>query len=162
MSKIIEDVCRKKEAAFERTPVGHANVKAAMRASGARFAGELSGHFYFKDFFYSDSALLALSYVLSLVSKRSEPLSKIIESYKKYFNSGQLNFGSKKPEEVIERLKRDYSGGEQSFLDGLTVEFPDWWFNIRASKTEPVVRLVVEAESKELAEDKIAELKSKI
>jgi len=162
MSKIVEDVCRKKEAVFERTPVGHANVKAAMRASGARFAGELSGHFYFKDFFYSDSALLAIARVLSLVSKTDEPLSKIIEPYKKYFNSGQLNFSVKNPVEVIERLKREYSDGKQSFLDGLTVEYDSFWFNIRASKTEPLVRLVVEADTKKLFDDKVAELKSKI
>ena len=162
MSKVIEDVCRKKDAVFERAPVGHANVKAMMRAKEARFAGELSGHFYFKDFFYSDSALLALSHVLSLASKTDEPLSKIIEPYKKYFNSGQLNFSVKNPEEVIERLKKEYADGRQSFLDGLTVEYQDWWFNVRASKTEPLVRLVVEAESRELMEEKIKELTEKI
>ena len=73
-----------------------------------------------------------------------------------------MNFSVKNPEEVIERLKKEYADGRQSFLDGLTVEYQDWWFNVRASKTEPLVRLVVEAESRELMEEKIKELTEKI
>ena len=169
VSKIIEDVAIKKGARFERVPVGHANIKTAMRKLGARFGGELSGHFYFRDFYYSDSALLMTAYILSLVSRADKPLSELLRPHQKYFHSGELNFESKNPSEAIEKLKKEYSGrlpdgsqGRQSFLDGLTVEYwtpsndgAGWWFNIRASKTEPLVRLVVEAESKELMEEKI-------
>ncbi len=164
VSKIIEDVAKNKNARFERVPVGHANIKTAMRSKNARFGGELSGHFYFRDFYYSDSALLMLAHVLSMVSKTNKPFSELLKPYQKYFHSGELNFNLRgsTPQVVIERLKKEYSGGHQSFLDGLTVEFDSladgggsWWFNIRASKTEPLVRLVVEAESKDLMEEKI-------
>src|SRR3989344_1949552 len=155
ISKIIGDVVKNKSARFERVPVGHANIKTAMRAKDARFGGELSGHFYFRDFYYSDSALLMATHILNLVSKSDNPFSELLKPYQKYFHSGELNFSVKNSAEAIEKLKKEYSDGKQSFLDGLTVEYPSWWFNIRASKTEPLVRLVVEAESKELMEEKI-------
>ncbi len=158
VSKIIEDVAKNKGARFERVPVGHANIKSAMRLKNARFGGELSGHFYFRDFYYSDSALLMAAHILSLASKTDKSFSETLKPYMRYFHSGELNFETKNPAEAIERLKKEYSGGKQSFLDGLTVEYPKWWFNIRASKTEPLIRLVVEAESKELMEEKIREL----
>lgn len=158
ISKIIEDVVNKKGARFERVPVGHANIKSAMRAKDARFGGELSGHFYFRDFWYSDSALLMVAHILSLVSGADKPFSELLKPYQKYFHSGELNFETLNPAESIEKLKKEYSNGKQSFLDGLTVEYSDWWFNIRASKTEPLVRLVVEAESKKLMKEKIEEL----
>ena len=162
ISKIIEDIAKNKGLAFARVPVGHANIKTAMRAKDARFGGELSGHFYFRYFYYSDSALLMLAHILSLVSKNNKSLSELLKPYMKYFHSGELNFETKNPQEAIEKLKKEYSDGRQSFLDGLTVEFDSWWFNIRASKTEPLARLVVEADSKELMEEKIKELTSKI
>jgi phosphomannomutase len=153
-SKIIEDVAAKKGARFERIMVGHANFKMAMRREKARFGGEPSGHFYFRDFYYSDSALLALVYVLSLVSRKKETFSEILKPYQKYFNSGELNFEIADPNETIERLKNEFADGRKYFIDGLTVEYDDWWFNIRASQTEPVVRITVEADNKELLEEK--------
>lgn len=158
ISKVIEDVAKNKGARFGRVPVGHANIKSAMRKKNARFGGELSGHFYFRDFYYSDSALLTAAHILSLVSGADKPFSELLKPYQKYFHSGELNFETKNPQEAIEKLKKEYPDGRQSFLDGLTVEFDSWWFNIRASKTEPLVRLVVEAENKELVEEKIKEL----
>lgn len=158
ISKIIGDVANKKGARFERVSVGHANIKSAMREKNARFGGELSGHFYFRDFYYSDSALLMLAHILSLVSGKDRPFSELLKPYQKYFHSGELNFAVKNPVEVIERLKKEYSDGRQAFLDGLTVEYSDWWFNIRPSKTESLVRLVIEAENKELMEEKVKEL----
>lgn len=158
ISKVIGDVARDKGARFERVPVGHANIKTAMREKNARFGGELSGHFYFRDFYYSDSALLMLAHILSLVSSADMPLSELLKPYQKYFHSGELNFSVENPDEAIEKLKKEYADGKQSFLDGLTVEYKDFWFNIRASKTEPLARLVVEADSKELMEEKIKEL----
>src|SRR3989344_1009558 len=176
ISKIIEDVANKKGARFERVPVGHANIKTAMRAKDARFGGELSGHFYFRDFYYSDSALLMATHILNLVSKSDNPFSELLRPHQKYFHSGELNFESKNPSEAIEKLKKEYSGrlpdgsqGRQSFLDGLTVEY--WTpsndgagrgFYIRASKTQPLGRLVVEAESKKLMEEKVRELTDEI
>jgi len=162
MSKIIDEVCFRRGASLSRVRVGHANIKSAMRVENARFAGELSGHFYFRDFFYSDSALFMLAHILTLVSKSGRPFSELLSPYQKYFHSGELNFETRNSEDIIERLKKEYSDGRQSFLDGLTVEFSGWWFNLHASKTEPLVRLVVEADKKELMEEKIKELTEKI
>ena len=154
-SKIIEDIAAKKGARWQRITVGHANFKSAMRLKNARFGGEPSGHFHFRDFYDFDSALLTLVHVLSLVSQKNEAFSEILKPYRKYFNSGELNFKIANPSEAIERLKKEYAGGRQSLADGLTVEYDDWWFNIRASQTEPLVRLVIEAKTKELLEEKI-------
>ena len=161
-SQIIFDIVKKHGARAEKTQVGHANIKTAMRKLHARFGGELSGHFYFRDFYYSDSALLMLAHILSLVSRGDKTFSELLKPYQKYFHSGELNFETLDPATTIERLKNEYSAGKQSFLDGLTVEYLDWWFNIRPSKTEPLVRLVIEAAGKELLEEKIKGLTEKI
>ncbi|MEK7566593.1 MAG: phosphomannomutase/phosphoglucomutase [Patescibacteria group bacterium] len=161
-SKILFEVAQRRGADVVRTRVGHANIKTAMRAKNARFGGELSGHFYFRDFYYSDSALLMLAHVLTLVSVSNKPFSELLKPYQKYFHSGELNFETRNPQEAIEKLKKEYSSGRQSFLDGLSVDFDSWWFNIRASKTEPLVRLVVEADSQKPMEEKIKELTERI
>ncbi|MBI2507079.1 MAG: hypothetical protein HYW09_00505, partial [Candidatus Niyogibacteria bacterium] len=100
ISKIIEDVAKNKGARFERVPVGHANIKTAMRKLSARFGGELSGHFYFRDFYYSDSALLTAAHILTLVSKTDKPFSETLKPYMRYFHSGELNFETKNPAEA--------------------------------------------------------------
>ncbi|MCH7883055.1 phosphomannomutase/phosphoglucomutase [Patescibacteria group bacterium] len=161
-SKILFDIAKKKNAKIEKVLVGHSNIKAAMREKNARFAGELSGHYYFQDFFFSDSSLLMLVYILTFLSRSDKPFSELLKPYQEYFHSSELNFEVEDREAVIERFKKDYSDGKQSFLDGLTVEYSGWWFNIRISKTESFVRLVIEANAQELMEEKIKELSSKI
>lgn len=167
-SKNVIDVIQKKDAHVEKVPVGHANIKAAMREKNARFASELSGHYYFRDFFFADSALLMLMHMITLFSRENRKFSEIINSYQKYFHSDELNFDVKDREAIMDHFKKEYSDGKQSFIDGLTVEYPStelgasWWFNIRPSKTEPLIRLVIEADTQELMEEKIKELSSKI
>lgn len=161
-SKILFDIARRRGARLERAPVGHANIKTVMREKNARFAGELSGHYYFRDFFFCDSSLLMLVRILSLVSKSDKTFSELLKPYQKYFHSGELNFEVEDREAVIERFKKDYQNGAQSFMDGLTVEYPGWWFNVRSSKTESLVRLVIEADTQELMEERIKELSVKI
>ncbi len=127
--------------------VGHAFIKQQMRESNAVFAGELSGHYYFKENYFAESSSLAALYVANLVSSADAPLSELIKPIRKYFASGEINSEVENPPSVFTRLKETYAAGRQFELDGLSVEFDDWWFNVRASNTEPLIRLNLEAKS---------------
>ncbi|MCF7838357.1 MAG: phosphomannomutase/phosphoglucomutase [Candidatus Marinimicrobia bacterium] len=138
--------------------VGHAYIKQQMRAAGALFAGELSGHYYFRENGYTESAALAALLVASLVSSQSRPLSAWIQPLRRYCASGELNFEVADSAAVLARLKAHYGTGRVTELDGLTIEYPDWWFNVRESNTEPLVRLNVEARTPEVLAARQAEL----
>ena len=161
-SKVVWEIVRKKEGKTILSKAGHTNIKRVMRENNAKFGAELSGHFYFKDFYFADSALMAVVHVLSYLSQTNKPFSEIIAPYQKYFHSGEINFEIKDGGKIIAKIQEDYSSGEQVFRDGLTVYFSDWWFNLRSSNTEPLLRLVVEANSKESMEEKRDELIAKI
>lgn len=161
-SRVVAEAVKRKNGILILSKAGHSNIKQAMRENGAVFAAELSGHFYFKDFYYADSALLAIVRVLSRFSESTKKISEIVRPYQKYFHSGEINFEISDKEKVIEKIQKDYSSGVQNFQDGLTVYFPDWWFNLRPSNTEPLLRLVVEADNKELMEERRDELIAKI
>ncbi len=132
--------------------VGHSFIKRMMRQKDAAFGGELSGHYYFRENFYCDSGAFALLKVLSLLSTAGKPLSELVRPLKRYYASGEINSEVEDKDAKIEELARLYAAGEAHRLDGLTVEFRDWWFNVRPSNTEPVLRLVVEAKSRERME----------
>jgi len=132
-----------------QTRVGHSFIKRQMRKHDAVFGGELSGHYYFRDNFYCDSGAFALLKVLALVGREGKPFSQLIEPLRRYAGSGEINSEVDDKEGKLEELARTYSTGRLSMLDGLTVEYDDWWFNVRPSNTEPVLRLVVEARSRE-------------
>lgn len=134
--------------------VGHAFIKSQMREAGAVFAGELSGHYYFKENFFAESSSLAALYVANLVSDSDATLSELIKPIRKYFASGEINSEVESTQAVLQRLKKEYARGRQFELDGLSVEFDDWWFNVRASNTEPLVRLNLEAKSRAQMEQK--------
>ena len=162
-SRIVFDTAKEKGAKAERVRTGHLNIENAMRKKKSPFAGEVSGHYYFKDFFSSSSGLLTLIYVLNILSGLRKTFSRALESYEKYFHSREYNFkikDQKTAEEIIAVLKKKYAAGKQSLIDGLTVEYPEWWFNIRPSHTEPVIRLNIEADKKSLLQEKIKELAS--
>ncbi len=130
--------------------VGHAFIKAQMREADAVFAGELSGHYYFKENYYTESSALAVVMVASLVSQSAAPLSEMIKPFMRYHNSGEINSTVADTAAVFERLIEKYSGQGQLFeLDGISFEFGDWRFNVRASNTEPLVRLNLEADTAE-------------
>jgi nucleotide-binding universal stress UspA family protein len=131
------------------TRVGHSFIKRAMREKDAAFGGELSGHYYFRDNFYCDSGAFALLNVLSLLCRERRPLGELIRPLQRYAGSGEINSEVEDKEAKIEELARTYAAGKQLRLDGLSVEFDDWWFNVRPSNTEPVLRLVLEAKSRE-------------
>ncbi|MBM4032730.1 MAG: phosphomannomutase/phosphoglucomutase [Planctomycetes bacterium] len=131
------------------TRVGHSFIKRAMRERDAAFGGELSGHYYFRDNFYCDSGAFTLLKALSLLCRERRPLSELIRPLQRYAGSGEINSEVEDKEAKIEELARTYAAGKQLRLDGLSVEFTDWWFNVRPSNTEPVLRLVLEANSHE-------------
>lgn len=138
--------------------VGHAFIKQQMREANAVFAGELSGHYYFRENYFTESSSLAGLFIANLVSQSDVPLSEMIKPLRRYVASGEINSEVKDVEAVFQALRTDYTGGRIIELDGFSVEFEDWWFNVRASNTEPLVRLNLEAKTPELMEAKREEL----
>lgn len=141
-----------------RTEVGHSLIKARMRKENAVFAGEHSGHYFFRDNYYADSGLIAALQVLELISEDGRPLSQILAEYRTHFASGEINSRVADTKAKTAALEARYSDGEISHLDGLSVDYPTWWFNVRPSNTEPVLRLNVEAETRRQMEEKRDEL----
>jgi len=140
--------------------VGHANIKRQMREEGAVFAGELSMHFYFTEFNNAESGDYAMLLMLKRVLREGKTLSQIWKPVNKYFKSEEINFQAKHALEKIEELAAKYEAGSNnvSRLDGVRIEFDDWWFNVRASNTEPLLRLNVEAKTQGMLDEKLAEL----
>jgi phosphomannomutase len=147
-----------------RDRVGHSFIKATMRQKGAVFGGELSGHFYFAENYVCDSGEIACVSALSLVSQSAQPLSEQVRGLRRYHSTGEINFHVDDKRGAIEGLKREFKDGRQDELDGITVEYGDlsarewWWFNVRASNTEPVLRLNLEASNAALCASKKAHL----
>jgi phosphomannomutase len=129
--------------------VGHAFIKEQMRGAGAIFAGELSGHYYFRENFYTESAALAAILIANLITHTGKTLSELVAPNLRYVASGEINSTVADVQPVFERLRQTYSDARFIELDGLSVEFADWWFNVRASNTEPLVRLNLEAATAE-------------
>ncbi|HUR27850.1 MAG TPA: phosphomannomutase/phosphoglucomutase [Planctomycetota bacterium] len=148
-----------------RDRVGHSFIKATMRNHGAIFGGELSGHFYFADNFVSDSGVIAMVTALTLLSREPRvPLSTRVQGLRRYYSTGEINFHVEDKAAAIAALKTRYADGRQDELDGITVEYGDvsrppwWWFNVRASNTEPLLRLNLEASSAALREERRREV----
>jgi len=142
---------------------GHSFFKEAMRRENAAFAGEMSGHYYFRENYCADSGMIPVLMILELMSDKGQSLAELLEPFRsRYFISGEINSTVENAAEIIEKLRRRYSDGEQSMIDGLSVEYSDWRFNVRPSNTEPLLRLNVEARSRELMEEKRDELLAQI
>ncbi len=143
-----------------RTRVGHSYIKAEMRRLNAIYGGEHSGHFYFRDNWFADSGLIAFLITLELVSVENKPLSQLLQPLDKGVRSGEINSKVSDVQGKLKALEEHFSKGAQNVdhLDGLTIEYPDWWFNVRPSNTEPLLRLNVEANTRELMEQKRDEL----
>ena len=147
--------------------VGRAFAAPKLREIDGLWGGELAGHYYFKDFFYSDSGLLASMIVLRIVAalkKQGKTLSQAIGEIARYQNSGEINFKLEDKKAAMDAIKDHFTAQEEATafmdFDGYRVEFPDWWFNIRPSNTEPYLRFICEASSKELLKKKVAEAKN--
>jgi len=141
-----------------RTRVGHSFIKAQMRENNAIFGGEHSGHFYFRDFWFADSGLIALLTVLEVVSQENKPVSQLIRELCTRVRSGEINSHVSNTQAKEDELKDRYKDGTLDTLDGITITYPTWWFNVRPSNTEPLLRLNVEADNQQLMEQKRDEL----
>ena len=142
-----------------RERVGHSFMKKTLRDSHACFGGELSGHFYYRDNFYADSGMITLVHMLNILGVTDMPASELVAPLKRNSNSGEVNFEVEDKDSMMKELSRKYSQGQADDLDGVTVQFKDWWFNVRPSNTEPLLRLNVEAKTAELLTEKFEELK---
>ena len=140
--------------------VGHSFIKQSMRQTDAVFAGELSGHFYFREAFFTDNAELAMLHVLALLSRRGQPVSQVLAPYDRYFATGELNFSVADKDACIAGLKAAFADAELAQLDGVTLRYADWWCNVRPSNTEPVLRLNLEAKTPALRDEMLARVEA--
>ncbi len=161
-SKAVPEVVREHGGTPVRTKVGHSFIKAVMAETGAAFGGEHSAHYYFRDNFRADSGSIAALLVLEQLGKTGLPLSKLRKPFDRYVASGELNQTVADPAVVIERVAVAFPPEARDHLDGLTVDLGDWWFNLRASNTEPLLRLNLEAPDAAMCAAKVAEVQALI
>jgi len=159
-SKVVAEYIQSLGGRAVETRVGHSYIKQTLKAEHAVLAGELSGHYYFRDFWNADSGLYAFILLANIISEAPN-LSSLIKPLMKYYHCGEMNFKVADANVVMQRIKA-MPGAQVTELDGVTVRFADWWCNVRASNTEPVVRLNLEADTKAQMEAKVAEVKKLI
>lgn len=145
-------------------PVGHAKIKQLMREKAATFGGELSMHFYFQELWNCESGDLAMLLLLRRLIHEQKKLSELWRSLKRYAKSEEINFEVADPILRIEALERQYAPHATKLIriDGVRIEFEEWWFSVRASNTEPLVRLNVEAKTEEMLKEKSEELRQQL
>jgi phosphomannomutase len=157
-SRAVPDLVAKYGGKALMNRVGHAFIKQRMREVDGAFAGEVTGHYYFKDFYYADNGFIPALLMLELMSKKNQPLRELLAPFRdKYFISGEINTKLKSMDEVpakLEALAAQYKDATLARLDGLSVDYPDWHFNVRASNTEPLMRLNLEAATPEEMEQR--------
>jgi phosphomannomutase len=157
-SKTVREVVQQNGGIPIRTPVGHALIKPLMKKYNAIFGGEHSGHFYFRQNYFADSGMIALSVCLELLSAEDKPLSQLVSSIDYYFRTGEINSRVEDVPKKLEAIESQYKDAKIDHLDGITIEYPDWWFNVRPSNTEPLLRLNLEANTRELLKQKKSEV----
>jgi len=160
-SKALPELVRREGGKPIRTKAGHSIIKPQMRKNDAAFGGEHSGHFYFRDNYFADSGIIAMLIVAELVARQDSPLSELLDPIDLYVRSGEINSEVEDQSATLEGVENHYAerdGAEIDHLDGLTVGFGDWWFNLRPSNTEPLLRLNVEANDRETMERERDEL----
>lgn len=159
-SKAVPEVIAEKGGTSERTRVGHSFIKERMKETGAIFAGEHSGHYYFRENFRADSGLIAAMVILEMMSVSGQPLSEMVAPFDRYAASGEINTRVDDQQAVLDRVAAAFPDAEIDHLDGMTVDLGDWWFNMRASNTEPLLRLNLEAPTPEDVATHVAHIKS--
>ena len=157
-SKAVPEMIERQGGRPVRTPVGHALIKPLMKREGAIFGGEHSGHFYFQKNWYADSGLIAMLMAMEVLAEADQPLSTLVASVDPYYRSGELNTKVKNIDKTLEKIIQAFPDALPDRTDGITTSYDDWWFNVRPSNTEPLLRLNVEANSADLLEEKTAEL----
>jgi phosphomannomutase len=145
-SRAVRDVVERAGGRAAVNRVGHAFFKTRMRETGAAFGGEVSGHYYFRDFYCADSGTIPALLILELLSREGKRMTELLEPLRsRYFISGEINSEVEDQAAKMDELAKRYSDGEQSWLDGISVEYEDWHFNVRPSNTEPLLRLNLES-----------------
>jgi len=165
-SKAVPEFITKWGGVPVRTQVGFVNVRDGLLKNNGIMGGELSGHYCFKDNYYMDSGMISFLTLLQIISKDGRKVSEIVKELSPYKKSPELNFKVGDKDAILEKVKEKYNdpstslgaGAKVDFLDGITVTYKDWWFNVRPSNTEPVLRLTIEADTQEILDKKIKEL----
>ena len=157
-SRAVPEIIRENGGTPVRTRVGHSNIKQVMAETGAVFGGEHSAHYYFLDNFRADSGIIASMLVLAEMSRAAVPLSQLRTPFERYEASGEINTEVADVDRVIDEVAARFAGRPQDRMDGLTVDCGDWWFNLRPSNTEPLLRLNLEAPTRGECDDRVAEL----
>lgn len=157
-SNAVKEMIEEAGGKVNRCRVGHSLIKKQMREEGAVFAGELSGHYFFEENTKAELPTLAALILINYMNENGKKLSELVAGLKKYYHSGEINSDVADKNAVMEKLKEIYKDGKLDELDGIRIDFSDWWFNVRPSNTEPKLRLNVEAKTKELMEEKKDEL----
>jgi phosphomannomutase len=145
--------------------VGHSHAKKLLRDTQGIYGGELAGHYYFRDNYFCDSGVIAVLLVLAILSREDRSFSDLISNIRKYHFSGEINFKTEAKDRIIDNILADYSAwpdAKVTDIDGIRLDFTDWWFNLRKSNTEPYLRLVVEAETETACRQRVDELKGRM
>ena len=157
-SKSVPEFVKKWGGVPIRTQVGFVNVRQGLVDNNGIMGGELSAHYCFADYFYCDSGMIAFLTLLSIISAENKLVSAIVKELSIYAPPFQANFKITDIEGTLQKVKEKYSDGKQDFMDGVTVEYKDWWFNLRPSNTEPLIKLTIEANTQEILDEKVKEL----
>lgn len=161
-SRAVDEYIREKGGIPVRERVGHSFMKATLRRVGGLFGGELAGHYYFRDNFHADCAIAAVIEVLNLLWHSGKRMSEVVAPLRRYAKSPETNFEVDDKDGKMKELEAAYADGRIDWLDGITVQYDDWWFNVRPSNTEPLLRLVVEARTPADLDRRLGELVARI
>ncbi len=158
--RVVSDTVVSKGGQVRVTPVGHSHIKKIMRETGAIFGGEHSGHYFYKDLHFADNAILSLLLALEYASLHNLKFSQIYDRYNKYPQSGEINFTVDDKQGMIQAVKDKFGAEANQVLDfdGVRADFDDWWFNVRASNTEPLLRLNLEADTQEILDKQLKQI----
>ena len=159
-SRSVPEVVTENGGVPVRTKVGHSNIKQVMAETGAVFGGEHSAHYYFLDNYRADSGIIATMFMLQELSRAQQPLSELRKPFERYEASGEINISVSDAQVVMAEVAKVYSKFPQDWIDGLTVDCGDWWFNLRPSNTEPLLRLNLEASTRDDCDTYVAEVLS--
>ncbi|MBS3820908.1 MAG: phosphomannomutase/phosphoglucomutase, partial [Phycisphaerae bacterium] len=159
-SRALAEAIRDAGGVPRKERVGHAFMKKAMADTNAIFGGELSGHYYFRDNFCADSAAIVFAKAISVLSTASKPVSELVAPFQTYHHSGEINFQVDNKEARMKDVEEHFPGGEVDHLDGVSVNFEDWWLNVRPSNTEPLLRLSCECRTEAMLNEKLDKIKA--
>jgi len=158
-SNVVRDAVKENGGRVVIGRIGHSFIKERMRKENILFQGELNGHYYSREHYFCEAPFFVILKILTEMSRDKKKISELVNPFKKYYHSGEINFKIKDKKKALKTLENKFiKGGKVLKIDGLRIDYPDWWFNARPSHTEPVLRLVVEARTKGLMEKKRKEL----